>query len=292
MEVDESLAELLVLLGKRFNILLRLSKKKYYVSDLAKELHRHASQISMELKELEKRKLLKSEQKAGERRKYYELSEYGKMIVLAISHAAQPIAEGKLENRQLDRLLRILEDKKLSDNLRKSYSASFLRVCREHPREVMDNVEARKLLVEVIEGSFDGAVGESLRGSVSAILLFALRVDEWSEWISRTIYPVLIENLRSENQEIKLWSMKRLGQIAGLSVKPSLRHKIEEKFFEIWFSGETDSESGIGETVVEQIVYLFSNGLFEKVMAKTKNAKDKEKAEILLEKLKEFLMPR
>lgn len=74
--------------------------------------------------------------------------------------------------------------------------------------------------------------------------------------------------------------------------EPSLKGEAEKRFFEIWFSNETEPNSELGKEVKQQLVALASKPLFEKVRAKAKEQETKSKAEILLKGLKEWLLPK
>jgi hypothetical protein len=95
-------------------------------------------------------------------------------------------------------------------------------------------------------------------------------------------------------QEIRVWAIGQIGKIARSSIDLPKKIEIEKKSLEIWYDDDTDSESAVGREVKQQIVDLASRRLFEKVRAKAKdkNPKVKRKAEILLKRLNECLLPK
>jgi len=288
-----TLGKSLELIGKHWNIFGKLSEKqKCYVSELAKELGKWKPQMSKELKELRNNGLVEYEQKEGERLKYYYVSDYAKRILAALTEATQSKPKERLEEWQIDQLLSILEDQELSDDLRLSYSESFLRICREHRTEVASHVSAQKLLEKVMKDPLHDKVTEDLMRSVSAILPHAVHHEKGSRWVLETLYPIIVANMENKNEKIGVRAIEKVGRMASLNIKPSIKAEAEKKFLEIWFSNETKPESDLGKAVKQQLVELASKHLFEKVRAKAKNQEDRAKAEILLEGLKEYLLPK
>lgn len=82
-----------------------------------------------------------------------------------------------------------------------------------------------------------------------------------------------------------------LGARARLSEDPTLKHKVQTKFLEIWFSDDTDSKTKLCEELEEQLALLCSKNLFHDINERTKDPKLKVKAEMLLEALKTCLRP-
>lgn len=67
-----SIGELVELVGRRWNILQKLRLRRYYVSELAKDLGKTLPEVSKNLKNLEKNGLLQSVQGEGRLKYYYE----------------------------------------------------------------------------------------------------------------------------------------------------------------------------------------------------------------------------
>lgn len=282
----------LELIGKRWNIFVKLSDKKCYVSEIAKELHKSNPQISRELKELEKNGLVEYEQKEGERLKYYHVSDYAKKIFTAVTEVIQSKPEERLEVWQINEFLSVLADQDLGDELRLSYSESFRRICSENPKELISHAGARRLFKKVVADPLHDEVTEDLMRSVSAILPHASHFENGSKWVTNILYPVFVKNLENNNERIRVWAIRMVGKITSFSIEPSVRGEAEKKFLEIWFSKETDPKSKLGDAVRLQLVDLASKRLFEMIRSRAKKHEDKAKAEILLEGLKECLLPR
>lgn len=265
------------------------------MSELARELGKSPPEISNNLKELEKNGLVKWEQKGG-RLKYYCVSDYTKRILKAVIEITKSLEtlepEEKLDEWQINEFLNILEDPNLSEDLRLFYSTSFHHICSKHPTEVVSYERARTFFEDVVADPLRDKIREDLKRSVSAILPHALRHEKWNNWVLGKLYPVLLENMINENEEIRVWAIRKVGQIAG--VESSVEYEAKEKSLEIWFSDDTDPNSKLGKEVKQQLTDLASRRLFEDVRAKAKDqdVKIKAKAEILLKRLKDCLLPR
>ena len=164
------LAKTIELIGKRWEILDKLSERRYYVTELAKVLGKSPPEISKNLKELEEEGLVEYAQKKGAKLKYCYTSDYAKRIVAAISQVTKSKKKEKLEEWQIDEFVTILQDENLSDNLRLSYSESFRRICSEHPEQVASHKRSQRLFQEVAADPFHDSVRKDLMRSVSAVL--------------------------------------------------------------------------------------------------------------------------
>jgi DNA-binding transcriptional ArsR family regulator len=288
-------AEAIRLLGKRLDILEKLRERKFYVSELAKELGKQKPEISKHLRELEDNGLVEHEQKKGERLKYYCVTEYAKKILEAINEVTQPIELGpkKIEEWQINEFLNILEDADLSGDVRLAYSKTFHSVCMEQPSEIIGHERVQRLFEKVADDPFHDKVTGDLATSVSTSLRHALQDEKGSKWVTTRLYPILVRNVGNENEENKTWTIRQLGKIADLN-KGLVKEKVIKKFLQIWFSEDIEPDSISGEEVKLQLVNFASKELFENVKAKTKdpNINAKEKAEILFKELTRFLKPR
>jgi len=288
-------AEAIRLLGKRLDILEKLREKKFYGSELAKELGKHKPEISKHLRELEDNGLVEHEQKKGERRKYYCVTEYTKKVLETINEVTQPIELGpkKIEEWQMNEFLNVLEDADLSDDVRLSYSNAFHSVCTEQPTEIISHEGVQRLFEKVADDPFHDKVTGDLARSVSTTLRHALKDEKESKWVTARLYPILIKNVGSKNEENRKWTIRQLGKIAGLS-RGLVKREVVKRFLQIWFSDDIEPNSESGGEVKLQLVDFASKELFENVKARAKdpNTKVKEKAEILFKELTQFLKPR
>ena len=287
------LAESIKLIGRRWNILEKLSQKKYYMSELAEALGKSKPEISKHLKELEKNGLL--ECKKEERRKYYRVSEYANKILTAINQVTPLKPKKSLDDWQMNEFLNILEDQNLSDDVRLFYSKSFQCLCNEYPTEVINHKRVQRLFEKVAADPFYDKVREGLMSSLSTILR-KLHHKEGTNWVLKKLYPIFLKNMEDKevNQEIRAWATCQIGKIAMSSIALPKKIEAEKKFLDIWYDDNTEPESDIGKEVKKQIVALTSRRLFKNVMSKAKdrNPKVKAKAEILLKSLNECLLPK
>ena len=100
------------------------------------------------------------------------------------------------------------------------------------------------------------------------------------------------------DERIRVWSMRGVGKLASLGIDLSIKGQAKEKFLEIWFLDRTDPESALGEEVEQQLVNLASRdpssarALIKtvRVKAEDRNPTVKARAEVLLERLKGYLL--
>ena len=290
-----NIAESVELIGRRWKIFEKLSKKEYYVSELAKELNKSPPEISKNLKDLEKVGLVECEQKEGQKLKYCHISDYANKILTAVTQVAQLKSKKNPDEWQINEFLNILEDQNLSKNLRLFYSNSFFSICSEYPTEVIKHKGAQGLFEKVAADPFYDKVRKDLMRSLSVILR-RLHHKEGPNWVLKKLYPIFVRKMEDEavNQEIRVWATRQIGKIARSFMDFPKKIEVEKKFLDIWYDDNTDPESDIGKKVKEQLVDLASRRLFENVRAKAtdKNPEVKAKAEILLKSLKDWLMPK
>jgi len=150
----------------------------------------------------------------------------------------------------------------------------------------------RSLLEKAVKDPLSNNVLNDLMRSVSAVLPHASRHKDWSKWVLEKLYPVFVKDIGAQNEEVRLWGIKKLGIIAVNSIEPSVKGRVEVMFVEIWFSKDTDPDSDFGKELLQQIRILFSKRLFDIVRERARDQEQNAKAEILLESLKEFLTPK
>jgi DNA-binding MarR family transcriptional regulator len=283
--------ELVALIGRRWNILSKLSKRKYYVGDLASELDRSAPQISYELSKLKQAGLLESEENGEKnRRKYYFLSNYGERVVKSIFEAVDAKPSSEFEDWKISEFLEVLGDQNMSEQLRESYAQSFNRLCREYPEIIFRNEKAVRILEDTARNPVEDKVSSELKKSVKTILRKAHYIDEGKEWASETIYPILKKNLKSENEKTFEWTIGLLSEFA-ISLDRQIRREIEEYFVDMWFSEGLDLESNICGVIKQGIMTLFSKDLLKTIKKRMRNPREKMKSEILLEDWKAYMLP-
>lgn len=285
------------MIGARWNILEKLSHKKYYVHELSDELGKKAPQTSRELKELEEKGLVEHKEEKGDNHKYYYASDYAERILNAVTQVTKPEPKRPFKEWLIDEFLCILEDEKLSERLRRGYSDSFYRFCIEQSEEILSNKRARKYLEDIVANPF--RYDEiNLKRFVSAVLKYALNHEEWSDWIRISLYPIFVNNAKIGNAEVRAWSVEKMGEIVnsvtGLNgkSKTEVMTSFEELVSDMWFSQDTDPDSNLGRVVMRLLTGMASRSLFEKAREKAKVSDEKvrSKAEKLLEGLKDNFM--
>jgi DNA-binding PadR family transcriptional regulator len=277
------------LIGKKWEFLHRMSIKPYQVITLAKEMRKSPPEVCQILKRLEKEGLVESGSTEG--KKLYQTTKYAAGIMAAITQStdAQAQKEEKLEDWRLDELISILEDEKLSQGIRMSYSKVFVHVCTTHPAEVINNKSARRLLEEVVREPYCDKMNEELTKCMPYILPLVSDPKSHGNWILDTLYPIVMKNTEDASEKVKKWSIEGLGKIGSQSAK--VRADVEKKLLEIWFSDEVDAGGDIGEEVKPLLSCLASKELFENVRlrAQVQDPKVRNKAEALLEELRNCL---
>lgn len=107
-------------------------------------------EASMYLQELLDEGLVEFEQREGDRRKYYHLSDRGLRIYRAIVEAASERGEKPgFEDWRVEEVLGIALDDGLPMSLRTSYSREFVKMGRDHPSKIVENERARRLLQRI-----------------------------------------------------------------------------------------------------------------------------------------------
>lgn len=287
-------AELIELVGRRWSILDKLRQKRYYTSELAKELAKKLPEISMNLKELENSGLVQREQGEG-RRKYYRASNLANRVLAAVTQAIEPKPEEKLEKWKLDELLNILEDENLSEDLRQSYSDVFYRVCNEHPHTLIRHKEVQELFEKAAADTTSSKFERNLMRSLSALLPQALVEENWRNWVAKSLYPILVKKIEDKKvgDETRLRAVARIGQIASLGPDALVKREAENKLLETWFANDIEVESNLGNELRQQLTCLCSKRLFEQVKTRAKelDKNTRAKAEVLLKQFKECLLP-
>jgi len=282
---------LLQLLGRRWSIINKLSEKKYFVIELAGALGKEVPQTSLELKELLEKGLVECQHSGGGARKFYELTEFAKTVLAIASRLDDLKTQPSIEPWQVDELVGIVEDVKLSEGLRLSYARTFGRLCDDHTEELLLNEGVRGLIERVVKNPVQDMIARELAKSMPRVLSFGLKKGRCAEWVERTIYPVLLGNIRSPHKEIRSKSMKNIVTIALLSDKPKLKEEARDLLLNMYFSKDVEPDGDFEKELLERLVELASRELFKAARRKTinENAKNRLKAEKLLDQLRESL---
>lgn len=287
-------SELFELLGRRWNLLKKLSEKEYFVSELADAMGMSVPPISVQLKELLEKGFLECEQGEGKKLKRYRLSPFTKRLFAVVNETPEAPLEKPLQEWQTRELLDILSDQELSEELRLSYSQVFFRLCGDSPDEMLADADVRRLLERIAANPTQDKVMESLARSFTYVLPYAMHTNIHETWVWKRIYPVLLRNMQSQNKQIRSWSIKKVGRIAALSKNPQTSRDVRNKLLEAWFSEDVVPDGDLGKELQQELLELASKELFQYVrkMARSESSAHRSKAEKLLGLLKESIFPR
>ena len=288
MKNDESI----MLIGRYWEILTKLSGRKYNLSQLARELGKSPSLLTRQLKRLVEKGLVGYEKEREGRHKYYYITDYANVVLKEIMSIVELKPKGKPEEWQIENFLNILESENSSVTLREFFAESFASMCREYPLEVISYPRVRKLFEKVLKDELDDCVAGKLKVCVPFVLRYVSRHMNWFEWLDRKVYPLLERNVEVSDEQTRLFAIKVIGEIAVNSIDPFLKSKVEKKLLEIWYSPDTDPNGDVGVEALKWFVLLSSRWLFDDAKARVKDDRYKAKAELLLEMLKGILMPK
>jgi len=220
--------------------------------------------------------------------KYSKLTENAWRILRSMLLTVQPLNEEKPQEWQINKVVDTLKDPDFSNDLRESVVHIFFSFCQKDPVDMIENENVKKLFEEVVANPliYGEKIEEKLRASVSFSFNRLLNDEKWSSWISGELYPLFVQHMENREVDIKvrLWAIKKVGDVARLSLDQSKKNNAENKLIEIWFAGDTEPDSNLGKEVKKQLLWLTSKTLFEKVYekAKSKDSVEKTKAESLI----------
>jgi DNA-binding MarR family transcriptional regulator len=263
------------------------------VNELAAKLSSSPPLISRNLKELEERGLVERVSGKGRRERYYRSTGLAKRIMHTVKHATEPESKATLEEWRINELFNVLEDKGVSRDLQLSYSEALKKACLEHPRDVLGNGNAQLVFVRVATEPFRNDVDEKLSGCLSSALTHAGDSTQHiieEKWVPGKLLPILLNNMKSRDEKVSVWSAEAAGKIAGLSKE--LGFQVRNRLLEVWFSREVKMDDNVGKEVCKQLLHLASQGLFETVRLRmqSKDRRIKAKAELLLKELAKCLL--
>jgi len=286
------------LLGKkhRYAILLEMyPDKKSYVTELASALDIDRRNLGRYLEELRKKDLVifTEEQRlvGGKPYRYYHLTDSGKKIVFTFIDVTTEANGLEPEKWQIDKLVQLLKDEMLSDNLREITVHRFFSFCQDNPIHMTENEKVRKIFEDTVENptQFDEKVGGRLRASVSTSFPRLLADNDKGKWALAKLYPSIVRCLedKTKDDKIRTWALRLIGDACRIVSDQRMQKEAREKIFEIYFSSETNSDSKLGEEAKRELLELTSKDLFEKVheKAQSDDKLEKIKAETLIEEM-------
>jgi len=281
-----------MVVGKRYEVLKALyPDREYTLTDLATEIKMDQGNLSRYVAELEDKGLIETrmeERERGRPLKYSKLTENAWRILRSMLLTVQPLNEEKPQEWQINKVVDTLKDPDFSNDLRESVVHIFFSFCQKDPVYMIENENVKKLFEEVVANPliYGEKIEEKLRASVSFSFNRLLNDEKWSSWISGELYPLFVQHMENREVDIKvrLWAIKKVGDVARLSLDQSKKNNAENKLIEIWFAGDTEPDSNLGKEVKKQVLWLTSKTLFETVYEKTKSkdSVEKTKAESLI----------
>ena len=263
------------LVGKRWDVMEKLSVRRHYVSELASELGRKVPEASMQLQELLDEGLVMFEQEEGDRRKYYRLSDQGSRIYRALVEAtSMRDEEPGFEDWRGEEILGIILDEGLPRSLRISYCEELVKIYRDHPSWIVENEEARSLFEHIAsEPPTDrDMVLRELRKGFSAVLVHLVEKEEREDWVWGEIYPSLLEhverNMGSRGETLS-WALKVIGDLAGAAGEEQ-RERIRIDLLELYFNERARVDGEASRMMVQVLKVLFSRSMLSDAKSRAK----------------------
>jgi len=287
--------ETLVLIGRRWEILEKLSEREHYVTELAEELGKKLPEASVQLRELLEEGLVELGQRDGDRRKFYSLSTRGERIYKAVAKASAAPDEPGLEGWRIEESVNTLLDGELDERLRASYSRALVKLCSDHPSEVVEVDAARKLLEGIASdppGDVDVVLRE-LRAGLTAVVTHLAETEERGDWVWGVVYSSMMEHAKrniDSGRETLPWALRTIGGLAGVS-GGDRRKDVQRDLLELYFGERTREDGEASRVIVDLLRGLFSRSMFTeaRTRAKDRDPVVRRKAARLLHELTDCL---
>jgi DNA-binding MarR family transcriptional regulator len=306
MNLQEALTdkELVKILGRRhiYALLDELyPDKNFALFELAQRTRLDLGNLSKAFTMLEGNGLIETwgeERERGRPFRYAKLTVKAQRLIASIKRETQPEEKVELEEWQIDELIKTIRDSGLSENLSKLAAHEFFCFCQKDPVYMTSKENVKQLFEEVVTNPtrYDGEIGELLRASISSFYQLVTNENRM-DWAVTKLYPKFIHYMENgeEKDEIRAWAAKSVGDVARVGPDPAKKKEAEDKLFDVYFADDTKPESRLCEELRQQLEWLTSKPLFQKVQKKT-NSQDpteKAKAEMLLNgMIKAFLEAR
>jgi len=288
---------LIKLLGKRWDILEELyqSESSNSPKELAKKLGKTLPWVSTQLNELREAGLVYFAKSKDQRLKHYHLTEQGRTIFKAIIDANPTNnKDEELEEWQINAFLDVIEDEKLSKDLRLSYSEDFLKLCQKSCSKLMRHEKVKALFLNIARKPPSDEVGIKLKSAINVITSDWLRDTETGDWVLKNLFPILLSHMKDATEEnTKKWAASNIGNIARIGPIP-IKNQAEKSIIDAYFLDDVGVESELSKELQQQLAWLTSKSLFEKIKnrAESENLTVKTKAETLLKEMKKLLLSR
>lgn len=230
------------------------------------------------------------ERERGRPFRYAKLTVKAQRLIASIKRETQPEEKVELEEWQIDELIKTIRDSGLSENLSKLAAHEFFRFCQKDSGYMTSKENVKQLFEEVVTNPtrYDGEIGELLRSSISSFYQLVTN-EERMDWVVTKLYPEFMRHMENgeEKDEIRAWAAKCVGDVARVCPDPAKKKEAEDKLFDVYFADVTKPESHLCEELRQQLEWLTSKPLFQKVQkkAKSQDPKEKAKAEVILEEM-------
>jgi len=186
-------------LGRRWDTVLKLGERRWYISELADELKKTKTEALKYLKELENAGFAKSEREG--RRKYFSLTDKGRRIFdffMELERPTEKLRPRDIDRSEVERYLIALDTKKLSnENIRYKLALGFSQLCGQGYRvwKHSDVSEIFKKMVEKPE-MFEGQVGGRFRVALEEALRYMME-DNQLPWVMEHLYEGIDKGIRN-----------------------------------------------------------------------------------------------
>jgi DNA-binding MarR family transcriptional regulator len=301
------LDELVELVGRNWDILEKLRQKEHYVTELATELEKAKPQVSSSLKTLADAELVRSEQKEGDRRKYFTITARCEKLIRAIAEATAPEEkheELKVDFQAIDMCLDFVMDGDLSEDVRSRFATLLFNSIRDAPVLILAEHRGAKQLFEKIAAdppSGEAETDKCLRDAFSTSIGQLVSDQSTSSWVLTTLYPKIKKVMVKKGlpPHLQVWTISVMKSIGRLSPDPEVRDEVRKKFLSMYYDKtlklEDEGTRRLGLAVLETH-YDDSGPAREKFLrdlkeaAKSSDEARRRKAEWLLKEMGERLL--
>jgi len=191
----------MLVLGRRWDTLLKLGERRWYISELADELKKTKTEELKHLDELEKAGFAKSERDG--RRKYYSLTDKGRRIFeffMELERQPEGPRLRDINRSEVERCLIALDSEKLrNENIRSKLAIRFSHLCGQGYRVWKHGrvLEIFKKMVEKPE-MFEGQVGGRFRIAFEDALRYMME-DNQLPLVMEQLYEGIEKSIRNPN---------------------------------------------------------------------------------------------
>jgi DNA-binding PadR family transcriptional regulator len=299
MPLQEALTdlELVIILGRTHARLYKIldalyPDKRLNLMELQEMTKFDMGNLSRTLTKLENYQLIETtseESTHGKPFRYAKLTKNTQMLLGMIKMVTLPKMKVEIEDWQIAELIKVIKNPSASRNLSRMAAQQFQSLCQKDPIYMTGKENVKKFFEEVVANphNYEEETGKLLRASILSSFHQLVTNEKTRDWSLESLYPQLITHMENKNEsdEIRTWAAAQVGDVARLCRRPAKRKEAEDKLFDLYFSEDAKPESHLFEELKQQLVYLTSKPLFERVQkkAESSNSKEKARAETILE---------